>query len=122
MLKVANIFFRSEAGKELAEHVAKNDTLDKEQTALMDEMKTVREQKEEKTIIIKKKSKKWDTLQQQKDEATAKFDKLRKRDESLHAELVETNKRRKANTATIKTVIFFSYYLSLLKRKITLNL
>ncbi|XP_025270136.1 structural maintenance of chromosomes protein 4 isoform X2 [Camponotus floridanus] len=94
---------RSEAVKELAEHVAKNDTLDKEQTALMDEMKTVREQKEEKTIIIKKKSKKWDTLQRQKDEATAKYDKLRKRDESLHAELVETNKRRKANTASIKT-------------------
>lgn len=113
MLKVANIFFRSEAVKELAEHVAKNDTLDKEQTALIDEMKTVREQKEEKTIIIKKKSKKWDTLQRQKDEATAKFDKLRKRDESLHAELVETNKRRKANTASIKTVIF--HIISLLK-------
>lgn len=106
-MKIANIFFRSETIKELAEHKAKNDILDKEQTALIDEMKIVREQKEEKITIIKKKSKKWNTLQQQKDEATAKFDKLRKQDESLHAELVETNKRRKANAASIKTVIFY---------------
>lgn len=106
MLKITNIYFRSEAVKELAEHVEKNDILDKEQTALTDEMKNVREQKEEKIKIIKEKSKKWDSLQQQKDEATAKFNELRKQDESLHAELVETNKRRKANIASVKTVIF----------------
>ncbi|XP_072745683.1 structural maintenance of chromosomes protein 4 [Anoplolepis gracilipes] len=94
---------RSQAIKELAEHVAKNDILDKEQTALMDEMKIVHEQKEEKTKVIKEKSKKWDTLQRQKDEATTRFDELRKKDESLHAELVETNKRRKANIASTKT-------------------
>ncbi|XP_029674835.1 structural maintenance of chromosomes protein 4-like [Formica exsecta] len=94
---------RSEAVKELAEHVVKNDTLDKEQTTLMNEMTNVRQQKEEKIKIIKEKSKKWDALQRQKDEATAKFDKLRKQDESLHAELVETNKRRKNNIASMKT-------------------
>lgn len=93
--------------KELAEHVAKNDTLDQEQTALMNEMTNVRQQKEEKTKVIKEKSKKWNALQQQKDDATAKFDKLRKQDESLHAELIETNKRRKDNIATMKTVIFY---------------
>ncbi|KAL6437435.1 hypothetical protein ACFW04_005134 [Cataglyphis niger] len=94
---------RSEAVKELADHVAKNDTLDNEQTALMNEMTNVRQQKEEKTKVIKEKSKKWNALQQQKDVATAKFDKLRKQDESLHAELIETNKRRKDNIATMKT-------------------
>lgn len=94
---------RSETVKELTEHDVKHSTLDKEQTALMDEMKNVHEQKEEKTKIIKEKSKKWDALQRQKDEATAKFDKVRKQDESLHAELVETNKRRKANIASAKT-------------------
>ncbi|KMQ92929.1 structural maintenance of chromosomes protein 4 [Lasius niger] len=94
---------RSEALKELAEHEAKNTTLDKEQNALMGEMKNVHEQKEEKTKVIKEKSKKWDALQRQKDDATARFDKVRKQDESLHAELVETNKRRKANIASAKT-------------------
>lgn len=91
--------------KELADHVAKNDALNKELSALMDEMKDVRAQKEERTKMMKTKSKKWDSLQQQKDEATAKFDKMRKQDESLHAEMVETNKRRKANITSTKTVI-----------------
>lgn len=106
-LKLRIFFFRSEAVKELAEHVAKDDNLDKEQTALMNEMTNVRQQKEEKTKIIKEKSKKWHALQRQKDDATARFDKLRKQDESLHAELIETNKRRKDNIATMKTVIFY---------------
>lgn len=101
-----NIFFRHEVTKELTEHTAKNDSLEKEKTALVDEMKSVREQKEEKIKVIKEKSKKWDDLQQQKDEVTAKFDKVRKQDESLHAELVETNKRRKTHMASIKMVIF----------------
>lgn len=94
--------------KELAEHVEKHDTLDKELATLVDEMKNVRQQKEETIKIIKEKSKKWDDLQRQKDEATARFDKVRKQDESLHAELVETNKRRKTNMASTKAVIVFS--------------
>lgn len=101
-----NILFRSETSKELAEHVEKYDTLNKELTTLAEEMKDIHGQKEEKTKIIKEKIKKWDDLQQRKDETTAKFDKVRKKDESLHAELVETNKRRKANMMSAKTVIF----------------
>lgn len=73
----------------------------------MDEMNNVRKQKEEKIKTIKEKSKKWDALQRQKDEVTARFDEVRKKDELLHAELVETNKRRKANMISIKTVIFY---------------
>lgn len=92
--------------KELAEYETTNDKLDKEQAALNDEMNNVHTQKEEKTKIIKEKSKKWDALQQKKDEATARFDEVRKQDELLHAELVETNKRRKANIASTKTVSF----------------
>lgn len=72
----------------------------------MDEMSSVRKQKEEKIKIIKEKSKKWDALQRKKDEATVRFDEVRKQDELLHAELVETNKRRKVNMASIKTVSF----------------
>ncbi|XP_012234509.1 structural maintenance of chromosomes protein 4 [Linepithema humile] len=93
---------RSEAEKELNEHVGKNDSLNKELAELIDEMKSIGEQKEEKLKVIKEKSKKWEVLQQQKDEATTKFDQVRKKDESLHAELVETNKRRKANIASTK--------------------
>lgn len=109
-MRFINILARFEAVKELAEHTAKNDALDKELGTLMDEMKSVRAQKEEKTKIIKEKSKKWDTLQHQKDEATIKFDRVRKQDESLHAEMIETNKRRKANMASTKTVVFYLIY------------
>lgn len=108
-----NIHFRSEATKELTESSAKNDTLNTELTTLVDEMKSVREQKEEKTKVIKEKNKKWDDLQRQKDEATAKFDTMKKKDVSLHAELVETNKRRKANMASANTVMFCCVYFSI---------
>ncbi|KAL6258329.1 hypothetical protein P5V15_010277 [Pogonomyrmex californicus] len=94
---------KSEAIKELAECVATNDNLEKEQAALTNEMSNVRQEKGEKIKIIKEKNKKWDVLQQQKDEATTSFNEIRKQDELLHAELVETNKRRKANMATTKT-------------------
>lgn len=71
----------------------------------MDEMSSVQKQKEEKIKIIKEKNKKWDVLQKQKDEVTVRFDEVRKKDELLHAEMVETNKRRKANATLTKTVI-----------------
>lgn len=103
-----NTFTRSEAVKQLAEQEAKTDTLNKELNTLLDEMKSIHEQKKATINIIKEKTKKWDILQRQKDETAAKFDQLRKQDESLHAELVETNKRRKANMGSIKTVIFHS--------------
>lgn len=73
----------------------------------MDEMNSVCKQKEENIKIIKEKSKKWDALQRQKDETTARFNELQKKDESLHAEMVETNKRRKTNMTLTKTVIFY---------------
>lgn len=94
---------KSEAVKELAECEAKNNSLNNEQIALMDEMSNVRKQKEEKIKNIKEKNKKWDVLQRQKDETTARFDEVRKKDELLHAEMVETNKRRKANATLTKT-------------------
>ncbi|XP_011691697.1 PREDICTED: structural maintenance of chromosomes protein 4 [Wasmannia auropunctata] len=94
---------RSETVKELAECEETNSNFDKEHAALMDEMNSVCKEKGEKLKTIKEKSKKWDALQRQKDEATARFDEVRKQDESLHAELVETNKRRKANKASTKT-------------------
>ncbi|XP_014485429.1 PREDICTED: structural maintenance of chromosomes protein 4 isoform X2 [Dinoponera quadriceps] len=94
---------RHDAVTKLTKNTAINDNLDKEVAELEGEMKSVHKQKEEKIKVIREKSKKWDNLQQQKDEATSMFNKVRKEDESLHAELVETNKRRKAHMATIKT-------------------
>ncbi|XP_011862208.1 PREDICTED: structural maintenance of chromosomes protein 4 [Vollenhovia emeryi] len=94
---------RSEAMKELEECEATHDSLDQEHTALTDKMNSVCKQKEESIKIIKEKSAKWDALQRQKDGATARFNEVRKKDELLHAELVETNKRRKANMASTKT-------------------
>lgn len=88
--------------------------LDKEVAELADDLKNIRKEKEEKIKVIKDKSKEWDDLQHQKDEATAKFDNVRKKDESLHAELVETNKRRKSHITSTKTVIcYFSTLIDL---------
>ncbi|XP_003704537.1 structural maintenance of chromosomes 4-like protein gluon [Megachile rotundata] len=70
---------------------------------LMTKMNEIANEKEAKMKVINEKNKKWDHLQKQKDEVVAKFDKIRKHDESLHAELIETNKRRKANIASLKT-------------------
>lgn len=105
-----NISFRYYAVKDVAEHEANNEVLDKELTDLVNEMNSVRKNKEENIKIYKEKNKKWDQLQQQKDDATTTFGNVHKKDESLHAELVETNKRRKAQMASIKTVIFHYVY------------
>lgn len=85
----------------------------------MDEMNSVHKQKEEKMKIIKEKSKKYDALQRKKDETMTRFDQVRKNDELLHAELVETNKRRKANMASTKTVSFHFINLKLFQNGIT---
>lgn len=82
---------------------------------LINKMKEIHNDKEEKNKVIAQKNKVWDNLQKEKDEITTKFDKIRKHDESLHAELVETNKRRKANIASLKTVKFILF---ILKKKI----
>ncbi|XP_076244939.1 structural maintenance of chromosomes 4-like protein gluon [Calliopsis andreniformis] len=94
---------RFETTKEIEQQENKMNELDKDLSDLVDKMKEVQDEKEQKNKIIAEKSKKWDHLQQQKDEAESKLEDLRKQDESLHAELVETNKRRKANTASVKT-------------------
>lgn len=88
---------------------------------MIDEMTSVHKQKEEKIKIIKEKSTKYDALQRKKDETMARFDQVRKNDELLHAELVETNKRRKANMASTKTVIFHFINLKLFQSGITVH-
>lgn len=82
---------------------------------LINKMKEIHNNKEEKDKVITQKNKVWENLQKEKDEITTKFDKIRKHDESLHAELVETNKRRKANIASLKTVKFILF---ILKKKL----
>lgn len=67
-------------------------------------MKSVQNEKDEKTKDFKEKSKKWDKLQHQKDNLAARFDEIRKKDEALFAESVATNKRRKDNMTTVKSV------------------
>lgn len=99
--------------KELAEQQIKNDTLEKELTELVDEMQNVHKKKEKEMKELKEKSKKWGDLQQQKDAETVNFNQIRKKDESLHAELIETNKRRKANMTLIKTVIIYCILINL---------
>lgn len=102
-------FNRFETIKEVEQHENKMNELNEDLLKLMDKMKEVHKDKEEKSKAIAEKSKKWDNLQKKKDNVLIKFDKIRKHDESLHAELVETNKRRKANIATLKNVRFNIY-------------
>lgn len=99
-------FGRFETIKEVSQQESRINELDKDLLNLMNKMKEVQNERKQKNDVIIEKSKKWNSLQQQKDEIVVKFDNIRKHDESLHAELVETNKRRKANMATLKTVKF----------------
>uniref|UniRef100_A0A6V7IYQ0 Structural maintenance of chromosomes protein n=1 Tax=Bracon brevicornis TaxID=1563983 RepID=A0A6V7IYQ0_9HYME len=84
---------KEEAHKELESHL----------NELKAEVNKVHEKKEDLQKELKEKCKKWDSIQQQKDAATGKFEEIKKKDEALHADLVETNKRRKADMASIKT-------------------
>lgn len=74
-------------------------------------MKEVHDEKEQKNKVIKEENIAQDNLEKKKDEIVAEFNKIRKHDESLHAELVETNKRRKANITSLKTVKFILLFL-----------
>ncbi|XP_031833737.1 structural maintenance of chromosomes 4-like protein gluon [Nomia melanderi] len=94
---------RFDTTKELAQQESKVNELDKDILELINKMKEIQEEKDKQSKIISEKNKKWDNLQSKKDEITTQFDNIRKKDESLHAELVETNKRRKANIATLKS-------------------
>ncbi|XP_061935021.1 structural maintenance of chromosomes protein 4 [Apis cerana] len=94
---------RFETTKEVSQQENKIIELDKDLSELINKMKEIHNNKEEKDKVIAQKNKVWENLQKEKDEITTKFDKIRKHDESLHAELVETNKRRKANIASLKT-------------------
>ncbi|CAK9829684.1 Structural maintenance of chromosomes protein 4 [Anthophora retusa] len=89
--------------KELAQQESKINELNEDLLNLTNKMKEIHSDKEEKNKVIIEKSKSWDNLQRQKDEIVAKFDKIQKHDESLHAELIETNKRRKANITSLAT-------------------
>ncbi|XP_015597298.1 structural maintenance of chromosomes protein 4 [Cephus cinctus] len=94
---------RREAAKVLTTHEEKKQELDKDFSDLTEQMSVVHKELQVKKAELKEKSKKWEQLQQKKEATTEKFDNIRKQDEALHAELVETNKRRKANLASVKT-------------------
>lgn len=104
---------RHETSERLKVEEESKKELDEDYGKLMDEMKSVQTDRETKTKEFKEKSKKWDKLQQQKDSLSTKFDEIRKKDEALHAESVATNKRRKDNMNTVKSVskniLLFSY-------------
>ncbi|KZC12771.1 Structural maintenance of chromosomes protein 4 [Dufourea novaeangliae] len=94
---------RFETMKELVQQEIKIDELDKDMSDLANKMKEIHDEKVKKNILVQERRKKWDDIQLKKDEISTQFDSIRKQDESLHAELVETNKRRKANMATLKS-------------------
>ncbi|OAD59356.1 Structural maintenance of chromosomes protein 4 [Eufriesea mexicana] len=91
------------ATRELADQENKIEELDKDMSELENKMKEISDDMKEKNKIIKEKSAVWDDLEKEKNIITGKYDKIRKLDESLHAELVETNKRRKANISSLKS-------------------
>lgn len=80
--------------------------MDKDVQDLLNEMQIVYQEKEEKQKVLNEKSKKWNALQSNKNNIDAQFEQIRKKDEYLYAEMIETNKRRKENVALLKTVSF----------------
>lgn len=96
--------YRYETKEQLDKEEESKKELDLDYEKLITEMKSLQKDRDEKTKDFKEKSKKWEKLQQQKDALSAKFDEIRKKDEALHAESVATNKRRKDNMNTVKTV------------------
>lgn len=80
--------------------------MDKDVQDLLNEMQIVHQEKEEKQKVLNEKSKKWNALQSNKNNIDAQFEQIRKKDEYLYAEMIETNKRRKENVALLKTVSF----------------
>ncbi|XP_012275364.1 structural maintenance of chromosomes protein 4 isoform X2 [Orussus abietinus] len=93
---------RLETSEMLNEQEAKRIDMDKDVNSLIEQMKEVKREKEQLMTEIKDKSKKWDSLVRKKESATENFDKIKRQDEALHAELIETNKRRKATMASVK--------------------
>ncbi|XP_076301412.1 structural maintenance of chromosomes protein 4-like [Lasioglossum baleicum] len=88
---------------ELEQQENEANELDTDVADLVNKIKQVHDERSKQNKIIEEKNKKWNSLQLKKDEISTQFNNIRKHDESLHAELVETNKRRKANIATLKT-------------------
>ncbi|XP_048508932.1 structural maintenance of chromosomes protein 4 [Athalia rosae] len=74
---------------------------DKDYQKLAEEMSLVKEEINEKQSLLKEKSPEWEALEHKKEKLTIKYNEIKKKDEQFHAELVETNKRRKANMASV---------------------
>lgn len=92
--------------KEITLQEEKTNEVDKDIQDLLNEMQIVLREKEEKQKVLNEKSKKWNALQSNKNNIDAQFEQIRKKDEYLYAEMIETNKRRKENIASVKTVSF----------------
>ncbi|KAK0179460.1 hypothetical protein PV327_005211 [Microctonus hyperodae] len=89
---IVNINKINEQQKELCEDGQK----------LEEELKNINTEKKLKNEKMNEQCEKWKKIQDEFDVARAKFDEIKKRDDALHAELVETNKRRKSNIESMK--------------------
>ena len=96
--------FRYETSKNIEEEEEKRKEFENDLNALKNEMQKIVDEREEKHKVLKEKSKKWDALQQEKDGKSNKLANLQKKDEALHAEMIERNKSRKESKAAVVTV------------------
>lgn len=99
-----NHCIRYKATQDLASKEEDKKNLDNDYNTLMQEMETVKQCIKDKTQELTDKSKTWETLELKKNQLNEKFEKIRKKDESLHAELVQIHKRKKNNSNLIATV------------------
>ncbi|XP_057326315.1 structural maintenance of chromosomes protein 4-like [Microplitis mediator] len=93
---------KAECESDAKKHEERHEEICEDCKNLKVEMNKVVKDKQLKSEELKAKTGVWDEIQRRSDTVTVKFDKLRKKDENLHQELVETNKRRKGNMATVK--------------------
>nr|XP_050846210.1 structural maintenance of chromosomes protein 4 [Vespula vulgaris] len=94
---------RARIVQEITLQEEKTNEINEDVKNLVNEMQIVHQEKEEKQKIFNEKNKKWNTLQSNKNNIDAQFEQIRKKDEYLYAEMVETNKRRKENLTLVKT-------------------
>ncbi|XP_008553435.1 structural maintenance of chromosomes protein 4 [Microplitis demolitor] len=105
IIKLKNKFYQCKSYEikiAMRESEESNREIEAEYDQLKGDMGEVKGKLNELTQEFKEKSKKWLNVEQKKESADARYQELSKRDETLHVQLVEQNKRRKDNKVAIE--------------------
>ncbi|XP_057325387.1 structural maintenance of chromosomes protein 4-like [Microplitis mediator] len=105
IIKLKNKFYQCKGYEikiAMRESEESNREIEAEYDQLKEDMGEVKGKLGELTQEYKEKSKKWLSVEQKKESADARYQELSNRDQTLHVQLVEQNKRRKENKVAIE--------------------